>query len=128
MTTTKTPEQIIQEVMNDRAAEMTTTERMYFPENLAQRVAWFDNPGDPLALIVQCIQADREQRADELKLAEEWDTTLRILEGDGEEYTDTVLIRFTREWDKTLTREHTVSWETFVKALVVIASTEGEQG
>lgn len=58
----KTPEQIVWQVTEARAAEMTYNERMYFPDDLAHRVAWFDTPGDPFALVIQAIEADRAQR------------------------------------------------------------------
>lgn len=102
---------------------------MKTPEEIATQIAsehdWFE-PGDVIGMMTDAIKADQAQRADEVELPEPWRTTLRVIEGDGEEYTDTVLVRFTRAWDVTLTREHTVSWETFVKALVVVARIEAE--
>lgn len=78
-------------------------------------------------VVAAAIEADRAQRADEIELPEEWDTTLRIIDGDGEEHTDTVRLTFTRDWDETLTRTHHVSWETFMKVLAVAAREEEAQ-
>lgn len=109
----KTPEQI---------AEQITNEQGYVSDGDLHTVSADRIRG----MIATAIEADRAQRADEMQIPDPWETTLHILQGDGDEYTDTVNIRFTRSWDHDLTREHTVMWGTFVKALVVIAREEGE--
>lgn len=108
---------------------------MKTPQEIADDIyAQYENQRDNLILtpegykldLVAAIEADRAQRADEMELPEPWRTALRVIEGDGDEYTDTVLVRFARAWDTTLTTEHTVTWETFVKTLVVVARSEEE--